>query len=266
MPVKTERIHTVDRFSLRGQTSIVTGAAGGLGRALALGLAEAGSNVVVADVNLTGATETAALLLDLGVRSSAHICDIADRTGVQTLASQVLREYGRVDVLLNNAGVFQDGPAEDMDYEQDWRRVMDTNVDGTFHMCQVFGRAMIAQGGGCIINIASKSGLTVDYPNKQAAYNTSKAAIIMLTRSLAVEWASRNVRVNCICPGNFVAHADNPVLQPGHPYREAWMRNTPAGRFGQPHELVTVALYLASPASSFTTGAVEVVDGGFTII
>ncbi len=255
-----------DLFSLEGYTSIITGAAGGLGRAMALAFARAGSDVIVADIQLPGAEETAAMLRDLGVRSTAVRCDIADPGQVEALAAHVQSEYGRLDVLLNNAGVFQDGPAEDMDFERDWRRVMATNVDGTFRMCQTFGRRMIQQGGGNIINIASKSGLTVDFPNKQAAYNTAKAAVIMLTRSLAVEWAPYGIRVNCICPGNFVAHADNPVLQPGHPYREAWMRNTPMGRFGQPEELVGVAIYLASRASSFTTGAVEVVDGAFTAI
>lgn len=254
-----------DLFSLENMISIVTGAAGGLGRAMALGLADAGSDVAIADVQIAGAQETAALVTQKGVRSSAYHCDISDRAQVEAFASQVLSEYGRVDVLVNNAGVFQDGAAEDIDWAT-WRRVMDTNVDGNFHMCQVFGRVMIGQGSGSIVNIASKSGIMVDYPNKQAAYNVAKAALIMLTKSLAVEWAPYNVRVNCICPGNFVAHPDNPVLQPGHPYREAWMRNTPMGHFGQPHELVTALLYLASPASSFTTGAVEIVDGGFTII
>ncbi len=254
-----------DLFSLKGKVSVVTGAAGGLGRAMALGLADAGSDVVIADVQSAGAEHTAALVRARGVRSSAYCCDISDRIQVETLARDVLQEYGQVDILVNNAGVFQDGAAEDIDWAT-WRRVMDTNVDGNFHMCQVFGRQMIARGGGSIVNIASKSGIMVDYPNKQAAYNVSKAAVIMLTKSLAVEWAPYNIRVNCICPGNFVAHPENPVLQPGHPYREAWMRNTPMGHFGQPDELVTALLYLASPASSFTTGAVEVVDGGFTII
>lgn len=254
-----------DLFSLKGKVSVVTGAAGGLGRAMALGLADAGSDVVIVDVKVEGAQATAAMMRERRVRSSSHCCDISDRIQVETLARDVLQEYGQVDILVNNAGVFQDGAAQDIDWAT-WRRVMDTNVDGNFHMCQVFGRQMIARGGGSIVNIASKSGIMVDYPNKQGAYNVSKAALIMLTKSLAVEWAPYNIRVNCICPGNFVAHPENPVLQPGHPYREAWMRNTPMGHFGQPDELVTALLYLASPASSFTTGAVEVVDGGFTII
>ncbi len=255
-----------DKFSLEGYVSVITGAAGGLGRAMALAFAEAGSHVVVADVNLPGAEETAAMLRRKQVRSTAIRCDITDRQQVRDLADAVIREYGKVDVLINNAGVFQDGPAEEMDFEADWRRVMDTNVDGTFNMSQAFGRIMIRQGGGNIINIASKSGIMVDYPNKQAAYNTSKAAVIMLTRSLAVEWAPYNIRVNCICPGNFVANPHNPVLQPGHAYREAWLRNTPMGHFGLPEELGGVAVYLASRASSFTTGAAEVVDGGYTLI
>lgn len=251
-----------EQLSLEGYVSVITGAAGGLGRAMALAFAEAGSHVVVADVKMQAAEETAELLRLKQVEATAIRCDITDRHQVETLAQAVLDQYGKVDVLINNAGVFQGGPAEDMDFSADWRRVMDTNVDGTFHMCQVFGKIMIARGSGSIINIASKSGITVDYPNKTAAYNTSKAAIIMLTRSLAVEWAPYNVRVNCICPGNFVAHPD----KPGHPYREAWLRGTPMGHFGQPEELGGVAIYLASRASSFTTGAVEVVDGGFTLI
>jgi NAD(P)-dependent dehydrogenase (short-subunit alcohol dehydrogenase family) len=246
-----------ERFSLKGTISLITGAAGGLGRAMALAFAEAGSNVAVADIQLAGAEETAAMLRERHVRASAFRCDISDQEQVSALAEAILAEYGRIDVLVNNAGVFQDGPAEEMDFEGDWRRVMNTNVDGTFRMCQTFGRIMIRQGGGNIINIASKSGLLVDYPNRQTAYNTSKAAIIMLTRCLAVEWASHNIRVNCICPGNMVAHPDKPAYQPGHPYGETWLRNTPMARFGQPEELAGVALYLASAASSFTTGAVE---------
>lgn len=253
-------------FSLEGYVSVITGAAGGLGRAMALAFAEAGSDIVVADTKQSGAIETTQMLRAKGVKATAVCCDICDHQQVRDLADRVLHEYGKVDVLVNNAGVFQDGPAEEIDFIADWRRVMDTNVDGTFYMSQVFGKIMIRQGEGNIINIASKSGIAVDYPNKQAAYNTSKAAIIMLTKSLAVEWAPYNVRVNCICPGNFVANPNNPVLQPGHPYREAWLRNTPMGHFGMPEELGGVAVYLASRASSFTTGAVEVVDGGFTLI
>ena len=177
-----------------------------------------------------------------GVRASAFRRDISHLDQVSALAETMLAEYGRVDMLVNNAGVFQDGPAEGVDFEGDWRRVMDTNVDGTFRMCQAFRRIMIRQGGGNIINMASKSGLFVDVPNKQTAYNTSKAAIIMLTKCLAVEWAPHHIRVNCICPGNLAAHPEKPAYQPGHPYGESWLRNTPMGRFGQPEELAGVAL------------------------
>lgn len=253
-------------FSLGGYVSVITGAARGLGRAMALVFAEAGSHVVVADINLSGAEETAEMLRGKQVKASAIRCDIRAHQQVRDLADAVVHEYGKVDVLINNAGVFQDGPAEEMDFVADWRRVMDTNVDGTFYVSQVFGKVMIRQGGGSIINIASKSGIRADYPNKQTAYNTSKAAVIMLTKSLAIEWAPYNVRVNCICPGSFVANPDNPVWQPGHPYREAWVSHTPLGRLGQPEELGGVAIYLASRASSFTTGAVEVVDGGYTLV
>jgi len=256
----------LDIFSLKGYVSVITGAAGGLGRAMALALAEAGSHVVVSDVNLPGALSTAEMVREKHVESLALQCDISDPSDVSNLAEESVKHFGKVDVLVNNAGAFQDAAAEEMDFENEWRRVMRTNLDGTFLMSQAFGRIMIKQRKGSIVNIASKSGIMVDYPNKQAAYNTSKAGIIMLTKSLAVEWAPYNVRVNCICPGNFVANPGLPCLQPGHPYREAWLRNTPMGHFGMPDELCGVLIYLASPASSFTTGAAEVVDGGFTII
>ena len=256
----------LELFSQENNVILITGAAGGLGRSMALAFAQAGGVMAIVDIQLAGAEETADMIHNQGGKARSYQCDISKQKDIEALRQAVYTELGQVDVLVNNAGVFQDGAAEDIDFIGDWRRVMDVNVDGTFLMCQIFGRDMISRKSGCIINIASKSGIMADYPNKQTAYNTAKAANIMLTKSLAVEWAPYGVRVNCICPGNFVARPDNPVFQPGHPYREAWIKNTPMGHFGKPEELSTVALYLASSYSSFTTGAVEVVDGGFTLI
>lgn len=251
-------------FAMQGMTAVVTGAAGGLGRAMALALAASGCDVAAVDVQ--EAEETAALLRAEGVRARAYVCDIAERDQVFALAARVGEDFGRVDALINNAGVFQGGPAEEMDFAGDWRRVMRVNVDGTFSMCQAFGRAMLARGAGSIVNIASKSGVVPDTPNKQTAYNVSKAAIIMLTKSLAAEWSPRGVRVNCICPGNFCARPDVPALQPGHPLGEAWKRHIPLGRFGQPEELGGAAVYLCGPAAGYVTGEILLVDGGYTVV
>ncbi|MGI6004144.1 MAG: SDR family NAD(P)-dependent oxidoreductase [Christensenellales bacterium] len=251
-------------FSQEGNVTVITGATAGLGRANAIAFAKAGSHVVVAD--LKAPQETAKRLRAEGVRATALELDIADIASIRKFKDAVYGEYGKVDTLVNNAGVFQVGATLDMDFEEDWRRVMRVNVDGTFRMCQEFGREMVAAKSGNIINIASKSGIMVDYPNPQVAYNVSKAAIIMMTKSLAIEWAPYGVRVNCVCPGNMAAHPQNPMIQKGHPYGDAWIRKIPRGTWGLPAELDTVMLYLASAASSFTTGAVEVVDGGYTLI
>ena len=255
----------MQQFSLHGKKCIVTGAAApnGIGIALAEALAEAGGDIIICDITNVNLNENAARLRALGADASCFICDIANRESVNQFKDFVMDKFGRVDVLVNNAGAFQNVPAEDMELE-DWKHVIDVNLTGNFNMSQVFGREMIKRGaGGSIIFISSKSGYTVDIPQNHLAYNTSKAGIIMLAKGLAVEWARFNIRVNCIAPGNILSDGNQERFDSGHPYIDAWLGMIPMRRLGGTHELGNLAIYLASDASSYMTGETILVDGGY---
>ncbi len=176
-----------------------------------------------------------------------------------------MKTFDRIDVLMNNAGVFQGCPSEDMEFEE-WRRVMSVNLDGNFSMTQIFGREMIKQKSGSIIFTSSKSGITVDVPQKQIAYNTSKAAVDMMAKVFAVEWAPYNIRVNCINPGNITTGRFKRKHKPGSIEHDTWLMLNTSKRFGAPSELGCAAIYLASDASSYVTGQQLSVDGGYNIV
>lgn len=184
-------------FSLAGKKAFVTGGARGMGRRAALALAEAGADVAIVDLDYEGAARVAAEAELLGARSFAIRCDVADPASVDSMAARVLEELGTIDIAFNDAGICVNESAESMSFES-WERVIDTNLMGVFLTARAAGRAMIASGGGSIINTASMSGPAADRPQPQCAYTASKAGVIMLTKSLAVEWAPRNVRVNSI--------------------------------------------------------------------
>ncbi|MDH7571471.1 MAG: SDR family NAD(P)-dependent oxidoreductase, partial [Armatimonadota bacterium] len=190
----------LDRFSLAGQVGIVTGGGQGLGRVFCHAFAEAGASVVVAELNAETGAAVAAEIEALGRRALFVQTDVRQRQSVEAMVERAMAELGQVDFLMNNAGIAQWVPAEEMT-EADWRNMMDVNLNGLFFCCQAAGRHMIQRRSGRIINIASMSGLIVNRPQPQAAYNASKAAVIHLTRSLAAEWAPYNVRVNAIAPG-----------------------------------------------------------------
>ena len=244
-------------WSLAGRLAVVTGAGQGIGREIAAALAEAGATVVVADRN---AATGAAAAAELG---GAFVeLDVTDSAAVRTVVDAILAEHGRIDVLVNNAGIVRNTPAEDVG-DQEWRDIFAINVDGLFWCSREVGRAMLAAGRGSIVNIASMSGLIANHPQPQAAYNASKAAVIMLTKSLAAEWAGRGVRVNAIAPG-YVA-TELTVRGMSNPaWREEWLHSIPMGRVASPSEIAPAALYLASDASSYVTGSVLVIDGGYT--
>jgi NAD(P)-dependent dehydrogenase (short-subunit alcohol dehydrogenase family) len=252
----------LDRFSLAGQAGIVTGGGQGLGKVFCRAFAEAGADVVVAEINPETGPQTAAELQALGRRALFVETDVSDRASVQAMVARCLDEFGRVDFLMNNAGITRWCEAEDVS-EADWRAVIDVNLNGLFFCCQAVAPAMIEQGGGSIVNIASMSGLIVNRPQPQASYNTSKAAVIHLTKSLAAEWARHGIRVNAIAPG----YMDTPMAQPFFEDPQVgglWIDAIPMKRPGKPEELAPVAVFLASEASSYVTGTTIVVDGGYT--
>jgi NAD(P)-dependent dehydrogenase (short-subunit alcohol dehydrogenase family) len=251
----------MDRFSLEGRTAVVTGSTRGLGRAFARALAEAGANVAIVGRDGAAAAEVERELAAVGGRSVTVLGDVTVRTDVERVLDRTVEAFGRVDVLINNAGTCIHKPALDVT-DEEWREVMSVNLDGLWIASQVFGRHMIESGGGSIVNVGSMSASIVNRPQWQPAYNASKAAVHHLTRSLAAEWAPANVRVNAIAPGYM--HTDMaPVDQPQ--FRRYWIEDAPQQRAGEPDELGPAIVFLASDASSFMTGSVLTIDGGYSV-
>jgi NAD(P)-dependent dehydrogenase (short-subunit alcohol dehydrogenase family) len=251
----------LDAFSLAGKLSVVTGANRGIGRALAIALAEAGSDVVVLVRVPDKAKDLQRELEDRGVRAVAVGADVTQLEEVEAAVSEVVTHFGHVDVLVNNAGACIHRPALEVTPEE-WRAVMDVNVDGVWHCAQAFGRQMVAQRTGAIVNISSISAQIVNRPQWQPAYNASKAAVQQLTKSLAAEWAPFGVRVNALAPG-YIKTEMAPVDRPE--FQRHWIEDAPMRRYAMPEELGPSVVFLASAASAFMTGAVLVVDGGYTL-
>jgi NAD(P)-dependent dehydrogenase (short-subunit alcohol dehydrogenase family) len=251
----------LDAFGLTGRVAVVTGANRGIGRALAVALAEAGADVAA----LVRKPEACADLLEdlrtIGVRAEAFGADVVDGAQVERAAQEIAAAFDRVDILVNNAGTCIHRPALDVT-DDEWRRVMDVNVTGVWNCCQHFGRHMVAAGRGSIVNIGSISAIIVNRPQWQPGYNASKAAVHQLTKSLAAEWAPFGVRVNALAPG-YVKTEMAPVDQPE--FRPRWVDDAPMQRYAMPEELGPSVVFLASDASAFMTGSVLVLDGGYTV-
>ena len=251
----------LDAFSLTGKVSVVTGANRGIGRALTQALAEAGSNVVLLVRNKEGAAAAVGELESLGVSALAVSADVTDATEVQQAVAEITDQLGQVDVLVNNAGACIHRPALEVT-DDEWRFVMDVNVNGVWNCAQAFGRQMVTQRGGVIVNVGSISAQIVNRPQWQPGYNASKAAVHQLTKSLAAEWAPYWVRVNALAPG-YIKTEMAPVDEPQ--FRQHWIEDAPMRRYALPEELGPSVVFLASDASSFMTGSVLVVDGGYTL-
>ncbi len=248
----------LDKFKLTGQRALVTGAARGIGAAIAEALAEAGAHVILTDLG-AAAERTAQALRDKGYSAEAAALDVTDRAAVDALAETV----GALDVLVNNAGIaISNHPAEDMTDEV-WNKVLDVNLNGTFWCCRAFGKRMLAQGKGSIVNIGSMSADIVNRPQEQVNYNASKAAVHHLTRSLAAEWGERGVRVNAVAPTYIETDMNTYVYENEEMYRH-WIGGTPMARMGKPEEVASVVLFLAGQGASLMTGAIVLADGGYT--
>ena len=245
-------------FDLSGKTAVVAGGTSGIGRTLALGLADAGADVVVVGRREELVQAVAGEIESRGRRTLRLAADVTDRASLERVRDACLEAFGRVDVLVAAAGVSLRTSTLDMD-DSDWRRVIDTNLTGTLHACQIFGGGMIERGYGRIVNVASLSSFVGFH--EVAAYTASKSGVAGLTRALAVEWAPRGVTVNAIAPGVFVTDLNRHLL--GTARGEELLARTPMRRFGELDELVGATVFLASDAASFVTGQLITVDGGF---
>jgi gluconate 5-dehydrogenase len=247
-------------MSLQGRVSVVTGGATGLGLQMATALAEAGSNVVVCSRKLENCEQAATSLEKLGVKALGLACDVTQADQVEAVKDAVMKKFGRVDVLVNNSGRAWVAPPEDMPLDR-WRQIMELNATAPFICSQIFGREMIRQKRGKIINIASIAGLIGRNPKAYSSvvYSTSKGALVQMTRDLAIKWAQHNIHVNCICPGFFVTPINQKLYEKG---AGQILQEIPLGRTGGENDLKGIAVLLASDASNFITGAIIPVDGG----
>jgi len=246
---------------LEGKVACITGGSYGIGLTLALGLAEAGATIAILARDRSRTQEAVDRIRAAGGKALPLAGDVRSKPEMEAAAEAVVKAFGRIDILINNAGVAGAAASENLD-EGEWDRIIDINLKGTFLCCQSFGRYMLRQKSGKIVNVSSVAGLGA-FP-KRAAYGSSKAAVIMLTKVLAVEWADRNVRVNAIAPGVIRTPLNEEMIAKGNLDLAAINRRTPMGRRGETADLLGAVAYLSSSASDYVTGAVLTIDGGWS--
>lgn len=258
-------MNILEMFKLDGKKAFVTGAGRGIGKCIAQGLAEAGADVVIVDIDFSTAKKTADEInkkFRCPNKAFAIKTDITKETELKIMVDQIVDKFGRIDICINNAGTCINVHAEKMSLAQ-WDKVVDLNLKSVFMVSQLAGREMIKRKSGVIVNIASMSGTIVNYPQPQSEYNASKSGVVMLTKCLASEWAKYNLRVNSISPGYTATELNQrPEVKKLWP---EWIKSTPMGRLAKPEEIKGAAVFLCSDAASFITGHDLIIDGGFTI-
>lgn len=255
-------MHVRELFDLTGKVAIVTGGSRGIGKEIAIGLGEAGAKVAITARREEGLLATSQELGSMGIESLPIVSDVSEVDGVKRMVAQTLERWGGIDILVNNAGVVWAAPPDEMPLDK-WDYVMNINARGTFICCQEVGREMIKQKSGNIINISSAVGISAVDPKSGQfiGYQASKASVIIMTKQLAVEWASHNIRVNCAAPSFLTTRLTNALIKRTGDNMMRWI---PMGRIGRPDEIKGTVVFLASEASSYVTGQVICIDGGTT--
>ena len=252
-----------EKFRIDGRVAVVTGGGRGIGLKCVEALAEHGAKVVIAEIDLAAGEEGRAAMEALGYAVDVQPVDVTQSASVDALAAAVVEKYGKVDILVANAGIARSGTAAEDVTDEHWLNVNDVNYNGVFWCNRAFARHMLKQGSGAIVNIGSMSGLISNRPQKQTYYNAAKAAVHQMTSSLAAEWADRGVRVNAVAP-TYIETAMTMYRHENDGMIDVWLRDTPMHRLGKPDEIASVVHFLACDASSLMTGTTVVADGGFT--